>query len=152
MDGGRSASSSSRCVARKCRRLARGGAEKNDDESLDDDETRRRRRGKERARTEEASRVAVRAGDVLGLWCRTTTRTTTRRTFFATIEEELFLCETAWKVPTSVCNFTKRWYASASSAAREKETKTRHWDEKSAGTAKTEREHQSLPASESGRR
>ena len=87
-----------RCVTtRKCWRLARGGASRRTTTTrvLDDDDD-EEEEGKERARTEEASRVAVRAGDVLGrLWCRTTTRT-----FFATIEEELFLCETAWKVPT----------------------------------------------------
>ena len=88
-----------RCITtRKCWRLARGGASRRTTTTrvLDDDDDEEEEEGKERARTEEASRVAVRAGDVLGrLWCRTTTRT-----FFATLEEELFLCETAWKVPT----------------------------------------------------
>ena len=80
------------------RRLARGCFEKNDD----DESFGRRRRGgggggggKSEREQRRRRELRVRAGDVLGrLWCRTTTRT-----FFATLEEELFLCETAGKSP-----------------------------------------------------
>ena len=157
VDGGRSASSSSSSSSsssmRRAKMLAsctRGCFEKNDDESFG----RRRRGGGGGGERASANRGGVASSGASGrrfgsLVSNEDEDDDEEDVFRHNRRRALFMRNGLESPHPSVCNFTKRWYASASSAAREKETKTRHGDEKSAGTAKTEREHQSSSASAS---
>ena len=143
VDGGRSASSSS--MRRNAKMLAsctRGCFEKNDD----DESFGRRRRGGGRGGGERASanRGGVASCGASGRRFGSSLVSNDDEDVFRHNRRRALFMRNGLESPhPAVCNFTKRWYASASSAAREMETKTRHGDEKRAGTAKTEREHQS---------
>ena len=144
VDGGRSASSSS--MRRNAKMLAsctRGCFEKNDD----DESFGRRRRGGRGGERASANRGGVASCGASGRRFGSSLVSNDDEDVFRHNRRRALFMRNGLESPhPAVCNFTKTWYASASSAAREMETKTRHGDEKRAGTAKTEREHQSSSA------
>ena len=150
VDGGRSASSSSsssssmRHNAKMLASCTRGCFEKNDD---DESFGRRRRGGGGGGERASANRGGVASCGASGRRFGSSLVSNDDEDVFRHNRRRALFMRNGLESPhPAVCNFTKTWYASASSAAREMETKTRHGDEKRAGTAKTEREHQSSSA------